>query len=257
LSTNSLPTILARQASVAQWLLLNPGWGRTLFCQGLFSTKELDKPLLQIASRAKITIEELISLLSKAPEPEMPARLDTLSLPMLIGCLRHSHHLFIKQRLPYLKVLVSALDSLDKDALPAQLQADLNLVFPLFSRDFIEHIYEEEDTLFAYTLSLHKAVHEGLSSKIALHLTNRPSIAAHAAAHLKQDDELTGLREITNGFVAWPGIPLILRLLYHELSVFESELHLHAQIENNILFPRAVSLEGYLRTHLSGISRYN
>jgi regulator of cell morphogenesis and NO signaling len=34
-----------------------------------------------------------------------------------------------------------------------------------------------------------------------------------------------------------------LKVLYHELQNFEKELHVHAKIEDELLFPKAVELE--------------
>jgi regulator of cell morphogenesis and NO signaling len=33
------------------------------------------------------------------------------------------------------------------------------------------------------------------------------------------------------------------RILYNELAEFEADLHIHVHLENNILFPKAISLE--------------
>ena len=52
---------------------------------------------------------------------------------------------------------------------------------------------------------------------------------------------LSELRDITDGYV----VPLwaceTFRALYHWLSELEATMHVHVHLENNVLFPRALS----------------
>ena len=78
--------------------------------------------------------------------------INNLPLDLLIEYLKHAHFIFIKQKLPFLTEMVANFES---DS--TEIKNELKLVFPLFVQDFIEHIYEEEDTVFSYILNLLKA----------------------------------------------------------------------------------------------------
>ncbi|MCB0616560.1 MAG: hemerythrin domain-containing protein, partial [Phaeodactylibacter sp.] len=52
------------------------------------------------------------------------------------------------------------------------------------------------------------------------------------------------IRELSNGFTPPEGACNTYRVLYALLEEFEEDLHRHVHLENNILFPQAVELEG-------------
>jgi len=53
---------------------------------------------------------------------------------------------------------------------------------------------------------------------------------------------LTELRTITDGYAPPEWACTTFRALYNGLSELESAMHVHVHLENNILFPRALSL---------------
>ncbi len=52
------------------------------------------------------------------------------------------------------------------------------------------------------------------------------------------------LRNITAGFTAPADGCISYRTLFQALTEFEADLHQHVHLENNILVPRALALEG-------------
>jgi regulator of cell morphogenesis and NO signaling len=57
-------------------------------------------------------------------------------------------------------------------------------------------------------------------------------------------DTLKKLRAITNDYTLPADACISYKTLYDALQGFEADLHQHIHLENNILFPRAVALEG-------------
>ena len=56
-------------------------------------------------------------------------------------------------------------------------------------------------------------------------------------------DVLHRLREIAGGYASPEDACVSYQRLYKALQEFETDLHQHIHLENNILFPRAVALE--------------
>jgi len=52
------------------------------------------------------------------------------------------------------------------------------------------------------------------------------------------------IREASDGYSAPADACTSFRALYEDLKQFEADLHTHVHLENNILFPRAVEIEG-------------
>ena len=60
---------------------------------------------------------------------------------------------------------------------------------------------------------------------------------------------LSELRAITDGYVTPVWACQTFRALYHGLSELEAEMHLHVHLENNILFPRALTVAGLVASN--------
>jgi regulator of cell morphogenesis and NO signaling len=174
---------------------------------------------------------------------------------LVLAYLRHAHHQFIKVRLPFIMQL---LDQTDWSALPAESPVqDLKIVFPDFAQDFIWHIYEEEDELFGYIDLLISAVKGQAKHSQVYFAMEKQCIHHHASDHEAHDGEMRGLRQMTNNFIPEPDAPLSIKVLYAELATLERELMVHANIENRILFPKALKLEHEVRYHVLFRSRLN
>lgn len=176
----------------------------------------------------------------KEQEPELS--LSRLPVDLIIAYLRHAHATFIKQKLPYLANLIENLHPVQ-----VPLARDLQLLFPLFVEDFIYHIYEEEDTLFNYVTTLHQASNKIYNVSQLYYQMEQHSIQKYATEHETHDDEMIGIRHITNNYELDANASLHMRVLYAELKEFESALGTHARIENEILFPKSLILENEMK----------
>jgi len=165
-------------------------------------------------------------------------KFDGLTNELLIEYLKHNHFIFIKQRLPFIMGLVKNFEG----DFP-EIKNELKLVFPLFVEDFVTHIYEEEDTLFSYILLMDSALNDQASLNKVQAKMMENSIKHFQSEHEVHDDHLKGLRRLTNDFEIIPTYDLNTKVVLTELKKLDEELHFHAKVENNILFPKALELE--------------
>ena len=200
----------------------------------------------QVCNKCGLKVEQVIR------EMEDPAHLREADLPLMsypidliIEYLKHSHFLFIKHKLPYIVRLVESFKANHDDY--KMVERDLKIVFPLFVEDFIQHIYEEEDTLFVFISSLDRATKEKFIPTKLYFLLERNSVQKFAMEHDVHDDEMLGIRNITKEYTLYPNAPLHVKVLYNELKDFEKSLITHARIENEILFPKAMALENKVK----------
>ncbi|MFH6985129.1 iron-sulfur cluster repair di-iron protein [Marinoscillum luteum] len=165
-------------------------------------------------------------------------------LEIVIEYLKYAHHLFIKEKLPYIANLVHQYETLN----------DLKLIFPEFVEEFINHIYEEEDTLFSYINLLLKIQKGEVSNpQIALWRHRKLSLKQIHTDHC-EEDELAGIRNLVEeadmSDLHW-------RVIAQEIKAFDREMWYHAEIENKILFPRAVALEAVVREKVNNLTPLN
>ena len=120
----------------------------------------------------------------------------TYPFPLILEYLRYAHNSYIKNHLPYVGRLIDTLDAADPTV------QDLKQVFPLFVEDFIHHIYEEEDELFAYVRFLYKMERQPLNFQLYRVWLNFQSISLKDLRHHHvNEDEMAGMRELIDEIV--------------------------------------------------------
>lgn len=172
------------------------------------------------------------------------AELNKLPLEIVVEYLKHAHHIFIKDKLPYIAKLISRHPGLQ----------DMKLIFPEFVEEFVNHIYEEEDTLFHYLEVLQK-VDKGHHPNplAAMWLHRRISLKTIYAEHC-EEDELKGIRELAEEHQL---DDLLSEVITREIKAFDREMWYHAEIENKILFPKAIALEAIVKEKMTQLIRKN
>jgi regulator of cell morphogenesis and NO signaling len=212
--------------------------------------------LEQVCRERGLKVEQVIR------EMESPTYLREADLPLvsypidlIIEYLKHSHFLFIKHKLPYIARLVESFKVSHPDY--TQVERDLKIIFPLFVEDFIEHIYEEEDTLFSFIQVMEKSARSNTFPAKLYYLMEKNSVHKFAMEHEAHDDEMQGIRNITKDYLLSPTVPLHVKVLYNELKGFEKSLITHARIENEILFPKAIALENKIKQSFADKIKFN
>lgn len=202
-----------------------------------------EKTLEQVCAEKGLDIKMVIARLESISLEKENREVELLGYPidLIIEYLKHAHYIFIKQKLPYIARLIENL----KYLFPShnQIIEDLKFVFPLFVEDFIHHVYEEEDSLFCYINLLNKTLHQSFNPSRIFYEMEKFSLQEHAIAHDMHDDEMEGIRSITNDYSIPDGNDLHLKVVFEELRAFEKQLIAHASVENEILFPKALLLE--------------
>ncbi len=209
-----------------------------------------EQTLHQVCQEKGICVEALINGLESAVQTDESEDIALVGYPidLVIEYLKHAHYLFIKRRLPYITTLVSDLP--EKSGQYHSIVKDLKFVFPLFVEDFIYHIHEEEDSLFRYVLLLKNVTNNRYNPSKVYYEMEKYSIQQHAINHDVHDDEMKGIRNITNDYFVEADAPLHIKVVYAELESFEKSLITHARIEDEILFPKALMLEKEVKTLL-------
>lgn len=215
-----------------------------LFSYGVEYYDHVQKTLDELCLEKDLPLEKVVEAYEQIREGHdvnaAGLNLEQMPLELVLQYLRHNHLTFIKKRLPFLKHLLERLHDSGRE-LPGV--PDLLAIFPLFAEALIQHMYEEEDLIFEQVLQLLRQQAWGVHSLYEqFDILNRVSIQQYADLHQDDNgDEMFTIREATHQFTLEG--PIQVRVLMEELKAFDNELKVHARIENEIFFPKAIQLE--------------
>lgn len=241
---------------IAQLVKKNYVHAYVLFYFGIHFDQYSEYTLEQACLDKGLNVAQVVREL-ESPQHLQESDIPLISYPidLIIEYLKHAHFLFIKHKLPYIAKLV---DSLTTDHSDYQTMGrDLKLILPLFVEDFIHHIYKEEDTLFVYIKALERASKGNYIPTRLYQMMERFSIQKFAIEHEAHEDEMEGIRRITNNYSLQKDTPLQVNVVFNELRDFEKSLSTHAHIENEILFPKAMILETKVKQAFFKKSAFN
>ena len=246
---------LTSQHTIKQVVEANYLNASVLYYFGITIDQYQDFSLEKICAQKKIHLPSLISRLEQNDQSSNQyLAILKKDLSVVLAYLKYAHKNFIKIRLPFLSKLIAS-TSIVKFS-DQEKMTDLKFIFPMFVEDFIKHIYQEEDELFTYVSLLNqnkdrKTVSSGLILKM-----QKFSLQKFHDKHL-DEDEMMGLRELTNNYHYKNTSSLEEKILFSELRSLDHELKRHALIENDILVPKAIEIEMHINSRLSNLASLN
>ena len=243
------------QRRITELIDENYAYAAVLYYFGIKFYDYDEQTLSQVCQERGLNVEQVIEGLESVYHQPAGEAFPLASYPVdiIIAYLKHTHSVFIKDRLPYLSKIIHTLYE------PAYqtIVDDLQFVFPLFVEEIIYHIFEEEDEFFSYILLLQESLRAEHPPVQVHYQMEKHAIQEFAVHHDIDDDEMEGIRNITNGYATDHIDSLHLRVVYAELQQFERELQIHASVENEILFPKALMLEKQVKKILREKVRLN
>jgi regulator of cell morphogenesis and NO signaling len=159
----------------------------------------------------------------------------------LTAHIRDTHHRYTRKALARLGPLfgeVCAVHGENHPALPR-----MRATFGNLAQELTMHMMKEEMVLFPYIERMEEAIVEKSTVLPAPFGSVRNPVAMMRHEHDGAGQALGEIRAASNGFTVPPNACASYRTLYQALAEFESDLHQHIHLEDDILFPRAIEME--------------
>jgi regulator of cell morphogenesis and NO signaling len=166
------------------------------------------------------------------------------SLSSLIRFIIDHHHGFTRAEIERLEDLLSNVCSVY--GLAHQEIVEVRRLFRKLERDLLPHMTKEEEILFPYVLEMEDAEKSARAVRSPLFGSVSNPVRIMMMEHELAGEILTAIRDITGGFSTPCDTRPDFDALYRSLAEFEGDLRRHIDLENNILFPRAVEMEARL-----------
>lgn len=185
------------------------------------------RPLDQACSERGIDPDEVLAEIEKAGPSNDPPATHWLEAPLdeLCDFIETRYHAKLREELPALRELAAKVDEAhaDHEARPV----DLSSLLAAIHTAVLEHLDKEEQVLFP-------AIRQGVGRGAA------GPVQCMEAEHDEHGKNLARLRRMTNDFAPPEDACPTWRALYLRLDELEAELMEHINLENNVLFPRAL-----------------
>ena len=181
------------------------------------------------------TVIAMLSAMADAPDAAS-ANPDALTLSELCDHIEQVHHVFLRVELPRLDFMTRKVAAVHGDHEPRLLE--VRRVFESFNAEMIAHTLDEDEAVFPAIRQLEAT--NGTSAAAATSL--KSSIDKLEHEHAGAGAALARFKALTDNYTPPDWACNTFRALYDGLAELEKDMHLHVHKENNVLFPRALTL---------------
>ena len=165
----------------------------------------------------------------------------TEPLADLIAHIQNTHHRFTRAEISRLGPLFDKVCSVHGKKHPEL--ASLRATFGDLALELSTHMMKEEMVLFPYIERMEEAVLEKSAVVPPPFGSVRNPVAMMMHEHDGAGQALAEMRQASHAYTVPPDACVSYSTLYRALDEFETDLHQHIHLENNILFPRAIEME--------------
>lgn len=162
-------------------------------------------------------------------------------LDFLATYIENMHHSYVKRSVPDLRNYAAKVAKVHGDHHPELIE--INKLTQEICDEMTEHMAKEESILFKYIKDLVQADKNGTHVPGGKSNLIETEIQTMEAEHDGVGRKLEKISELSNDYTLPADSCASYAFLFKSLQEFESDLHIHIHLENNILFPKALKLE--------------
>jgi regulator of cell morphogenesis and NO signaling len=203
------------------------------------------RSLSDACANAGVTVADLMNSLESAKSSHAPGEEPNFLMATLAELIDHiveKHHVFTKVEIQRLRALLDKVYGVHGANHPELTQ--LRSLFQALSSELEPHMPKEEAVLFPYVVRMETAARNQRPIYPPPFVTVANPVRMMMLEHESAGYLLEKMRQLTSDYAPPPDACMSYQTLYAALDAFEKDLHQHIHLENNILFPRAVEMEG-------------
>ena len=231
--------------TVRDWAVEVPGATRYFEKVGIDYCCGGARPLAEVCAERGIDASVVVAALEALADQATPARRTddpaAMTLTALVDHIESTHHVFTTNELARLEALFDKVCNAHGDRRPELIE--MRNVFRELSADLLPHMGKEEQVLFPYVRALEAAAKQYRPAPKPVFGTVRNPIRMMMMEHDAAGELLARLRALSSDYVPPADACVSYGTLFRALAELERDLHTHIHKENNILFPRAATLE--------------
>lgn len=199
------------------------------------------RTLEQACSEQQVPLTEVTTDLENVIKTnETNVEFEKMTLTHLCEYIVNTHHAYVKKELPLIYAYLQKVSFKHGERHP-----ELHKIFEIFTalkEEMEGHMKKEELILFPRIKELQKLTeHKTANFQLNIGYLQSP-ITIMEQEHDHAGSLLNEIRMLSNGYNPPVDACTTYRLSFAVLQAFELDLHQHVHLENNILFPKAISM---------------
>lgn len=167
------------------------------------------------------------------------------SLEDLLFYVEISHQFYLNKSLPQISQSIRNLKNLIGNSHPSILILDH--FFHQYYQHLVEHFELEDELVFPYVRTLVEVQNGEFEKLDLLRLCDRYILSSFHDNHTDTEIDIKKVRRAIMEFQPPSHGDSQYRVLLNQLKNFEEDLHFHAEVEEEILIPKALELEKVIR----------
>ena len=183
------------------------------------------------------TVQEALKSVT-GQQGERPIDFQNMELNKLIFHIVNHHHRYVKEFMPVIQAHLQKVSTKHGEGHP-----ELKRIFELFAELVTEmtmHMKKEESVLFPAIVQIEDIYKSGVNTDKTFPIT--VPISVMEKEHEQAGSILEMIRALTHNYTPPASACTTYQVTFKELKEFEYDLHQHVNLENNILFPRALKM---------------
>lgn len=202
------------------------------------------KSIPAVCEALRLDEEEVTAELNKTLVSSKDAGLpyDEWPVDLLATYIHKKHHKYVEESIPLINEYLDKLVQVHGNAHPELLK--IASLFKKSSGELTMHMKKEKLMLFPYVQKLVKLKESSASdwAKPVFGSVENP-IHQMEQEHDEEGERFRRIAQLSNNYTPPTDACNTYRVTYQKLREFETDLHLHVHLENNILFPKTKALE--------------
>lgn len=205
-----------------------------------------NRSIQEVSKHNNIETETLLKKLNAAITGTSGATdYDSWPIDLLADYIEKKHHRYVEEKIAEIKPYLSKVVSVHGKQHP-ELE-EIQVLFNGAAGELAMHMKKEELVLFPFIRKMVKSKQSNESMEVPHFGTVDNPIAMMKEEHDKEGIRFRKVAELSSNYTPPTDACNTYKVTYALLKEFEADLHLHIHLENNILFPKVLTMEKELK----------